>query len=309
MFFWKSFCCCSPSPSAVIPNENQREVFLEINPTLKNVNVTLKAPGGKICNDSKCNSIEEWMTLNIFNHDWKGELFYNDHPPFKKNAFSNGGHCKGIVVWNNEKVGWLIHSVPKFPSVFLNEIPSAECIYGQSFAWIVLPINKKKDILSQLQLMGAHVYHDPSNAFIHISMRPSPENACRIIELDNNIFHIAKNESWGKDLFEDGIVPAFPNTQWKTETWSRPGQPPTKNVDRIEEVNWSVGNIHFSYNEHNDYSKWAISDKEHVWIGDINAMSSQFHRGGGGIIIKNTALFRTFYSMIGSSQQLKNICL
>lgn len=44
-----------------------------------------------------------------------------------------------------------------------------------------------------------------------------------------------------------------------------------------------------SYDEHKNHSKWAISDKDTccVWIGDINAMTSQFHRGGGGLIIKD----------------------
>ena len=168
--------------------------------------------------------------------------------------------------------------------MFLDKIPHAECVYAQSFIWIVLPIEKLSDILLQLQLIHSHVYHDPSNVFVPLKHHPLEENSLRMIQLSENIYHIAKHEIWKKDLFEDGLVIEFPGSKWMTETWGRPLQSPTTNVGRIKKIQWKD----ISYDEHQDHSKWAISDKETccVWIGDINAMTSQFHRGGGGLVIK-----------------------
>jgi hypothetical protein len=242
---------------------------------------TLKAPNSKICMDN--NNIDDWLHNNIMmNYNWTGELFYNDEPPNAPTTFT-GGHCKGVLVWNDKFLGWLIHSVPKWPETLLNPIPHAECEYGQSFVWTILPIEKLQIILKQIQLMHSHVYHDPNNIFI--PLKYSPNVLINMVQLDTNIYHIAKHNNWGKDLFEDGLVVDFPGSKWMSETWGRPLQAATVNVGRIKEIHWD----NCTYTEHQDHSKFAISDKKicAVWIGDINAMTSQFHRGGGGLIIKN----------------------
>ena len=54
----------------------------------------------------------------------------------------------------------------------------------------------------------------------------------------------------------------------------------------------------FQYKESQDHSKWAVSDKEWYWVGDLNRMTSQFHRGGGGFIGTDEYIANAFRSLI-----------
>jgi hypothetical protein len=44
-----------------------------------------------------------------------------------------------------------------------------------------------------------------------------------------------------------------------------------------------------TYKHTQDHSKYACND-EYVIIGDLNRMTTQFERGGGGILIKDKKL-------------------
>lgn len=272
--------------------------------------IALKAPRGKVCKTYTCSenintnidisnniNIDEWLYNTVLlNKIWTSELFYNDDPPDSmENIHSGGGHCKGIIVWNETEVGWLIHTLPNWPETLLNPLSHAECEYGQSFIWITLPINKLPTILKQLQIMHSHIYHDTSKIFIPLK-HPSEDQLINLVELDSNLYHIAKHNKWGKDLFEDGLVVDFHGSTWKTETWGRPLQTSTTNVERIHKVCWDD----VAYYGYQDHSKWAVSDYNTscVWIGDINAMTSQFHRGGGGLIIRDELLWKLFNEII-----------
>lgn len=71
----------------------------------------------------------------------------------------------------------------------------------------------------------------------------------------------------------------------------------TANVKNIKEI--KIGNT-VKYTESQDHSKWAVStDKDILFIGDLNRMTSQKKRGGGGIIIVgNKKLCAVFRNMI-----------
>lgn len=258
--------------------------------------ITLKAANCKTCLDltnGNITEIDEWINKNLRSRNWIGELFYNDEPPNSR-CFSNGGHSKGIIVWNETEIGWLIHSVPKWPSTFIDPVPNPECEYGQSFAWIILPIEKLPMIISQIQLMHAHVYHDPQNRFI--PLKHTPEILVNFLKLTDNISHIGKHQKWNDDIFENGLATEFPNSTWKSETWSRPEQSGTAHVNRVHKIYWDK----FTYNDKQDHSKWAISDNDTsiVCIGDMNAMLSQFKRGGGFILFKDKDLWHNLHSII-----------
>ena len=107
---------------------------------------TIKIPNSKKCID--CDNIDDWLYDNMIkNKNWTNELFYNDNPPNSiENVHTGGGHCKGILLWNEAEIGWLISSVPDWPETLLSPIPHAETEYAQSFIWIVLPIEKLNDI-------------------------------------------------------------------------------------------------------------------------------------------------------------------
>lgn len=261
--------------------------------------VALKAFDCRTCIDLASNNImciDDWLNMNVKSKEWTGELFYNDEPP-DHSCYSYGGHSKGILVWNESEIGWLIHSVPKWPYELLNTIPNSECEYGQSFAWIILSIDKLPIILSQIELMQVHVYHDPQNIFKKLRYSShSSETLIHLLELSDGIYHIGKNPKWDNDIFENGLANKFPNSTWQTETWSRPGQKPTDHICRIQKVKWGD----HIYCDTQDHSKWGISDDDTsiVCVGDINAMLSQFKRGGGFILFKDKKLWDMFKSII-----------
>eukprot|EP00889_Picochlorum_renovo_P001286 jgi/Picre1/28316/NNA_003722.t1 len=60
--------------------------------------------------------INNWIKSKLANNTWDGVLAYND-----QSDKTCKGHAKGIVVWNKQYVGWLIHSVPHWPSFFIRK--------------------------------------------------------------------------------------------------------------------------------------------------------------------------------------------
>ena len=284
--------------------------------------VALKAPEGRLvqCTSSSSSTwtfdpkvdIDGWITTQLTKFAWTGWFLYNDEAPkeLHEEVQLDGGHCKGILAWNDTTLGWMIHSVPKWPAVIgetIPLIPPAECLYGQSFAWLTLPVSWRDDVLAQLRLMQAHAYcvYDSQGSFTYRDpttrqAAPPPAVQFATIQLSNAVSHVAKHSKWGKDLFQDGIVPLF-GGKWQTETWSRPPQPPTKDVTRVTMVSWAKPVIRYA--TAHDHSKWAVSlDKKNpcTYIGDINAMSSQFHRGGGGVVIKDLNLWKAMSSLVSS---------
>ena len=284
--------------------------------------VALKAPKGKLVQYISSSSssskwtfdpkvdIDAWVTTQLTKFNWSGWLLYNDEAPEGEPELT-GGHCKGILAWNDTTLGWMIHSVPKWPADFgksIPPIPPGECKYGQSFAWLTLPVSRRDDVLAQIRLMQAHAYcmYDSQGKVVYREpttreAAPPPAVQFAAIQLSDVVSHVAKHSKWGKDLFQDGIVPHFGGSKWETETWSRPPQPPTKDVTRVTMVSWVKPAI--SYSDEQDHSKWAVSlDKKNplTYIGDINAMLTQFHRGGGGLVIKDSNLWKAMSSLVSS---------
>jgi hypothetical protein len=117
------------------------------------------------------------------------------------------------------------------------------------------------------------------------------------IELEDNIWHVAKNKKWNKDLFDDSLSGLF-GGNILAETWQRPKSLDTEYVDNIEIIKWPDGT---TYNTSQDHSKYAFSTNEEnpfLYIGDINHAKSQNKRGGGGTIIRNNLLWKAFYSLV-----------
>jgi hypothetical protein len=74
------------------------------------------------------------------------------------------GHTKGVVLWDGRLVGWLVHSVPKWPchdtrspsgvgSRGLSEIEDSQIQKAQSFIWVALPAAALPTVLRQVEHM------------------------------------------------------------------------------------------------------------------------------------------------------------
>lgn len=259
--------------------------------------VALKAPGGtKYIQLPLSGQIEadinDWLGTVLHQRKWKHHLLYNDEPPHE--AASNGGHCKGVLVWDDRRVGWLVHSTPKWPAEFSNPLPTIDASqteYGQSFVYMETTVDALDSILMQIALMGAHVY----------AGAPLAKNTaiCNHIELAHGVcWHVAKSPAHHIDFY-DSYLTQFLGGSLTCQTWGRPLLDSTDNVKNIRRMQWAPTEP--EYTTRRDHSKFAVSMDwrcPRVYIGDLNHMQSQEHRGGGGFVIHDYALWQSFNDII-----------
>lgn len=261
------------------------------------VKVALKLPNGtdgvQYNEDKKvfeeCN-IDEWLQSLYTDKQWTSWIIYNDES-FGK-TYSAGGHCKGILAWNNTHLSWLVHSVPDFPREFtgstISLIEHSEHMYGQSFLHMTRQADDAfvKQVVQQIHLMEAHVYMKHN-----VDLPKVTPKEMNTIEFSTDILHIAKSPHNKVDIYEYLDVYA---TDWYAETWRR-GHP-INTPSRVKDVyKLCVNGV--EYKESQDHSKWATSSK-YYWIGDLNRMTSQFKRGGGGFLVKHQGIATALRSFI-----------
>lgn len=255
------------------------------------------------CGDGH-DDVNVWVQeiFDVISNGWEQWIIYNDEVP-GESVSSSFGHCKGVLSWNANKIGWLIHSCPNWPAQFcpIPAIPSSACVYGQSFIYLEFPITMITSILEHLNIMHVHVSNASPNAGNLIKEGKEEhievDVKFNILQFNDVLWHVAKSKAWNKDLFDDGFAHIFGGGEL-VETWMRPKSADTDNVDNLEEVRWPNG---ITYTETHDHSKYAFSltdTKPWVYVGDINHMRSQAHRGGGGIIIIDENLWKAFYSLV-----------
>lgn len=245
--------------------------------------------------------INAWLARLYAQSSWKGWLCYNDLSP--ASAHTTKGHCKGILTWNEARIGWLIHSVPHFPRDFLGSSLSAiepsELMYGQSFLYCEQSraVVKLEDVLRQLMWMKANVFHAVNMPTV------APYNKAAPLEIKSlrwsaTMVHLAKAPRHATDFIGTELTKL--DGPWYEESWKRGGEY-AENDDAS--ANNRVVTIHrlsveaVSFNSSQDHSKWAASPSR-VWIGDLNHMKSQEHRGGGGMVIQYQQLAKAFRAWV-----------
>ena len=249
--------------------------------------------------------IDTWLQDRIASAKWSGWMLYNDEP-YGHEPNSGGGHCKGMVLWNDASLAWLIHSAPCWPCSFdgatVSPLDVKETHFGQSFIWLALPRSLLPEVMSQLALMQADVYQSVGTDFTPAKRAPAPAGRLKTIALADGIKHVAKHVKWGLDIYEDALCPQFGGS-CVAETWLRPPCPATEHVVDAENLAWPGTGV--TYHESEDHSKWACSTSDSppwVAIGDINRMTSQHHRGGGAAVLTDPALWKLFSGLILSTK-------
>jgi len=304
--------------------------------------VALKAPRGDQTHtfwssnrggSSPVTIINTWLS-DVFTHTqqtWDGYVYYNDQLPEDAseasflNGITNDGHCKGIVVWNTQAIGWLIHSIPRFPMPVKFDptkttVSENQLVYGQSAIYIEIPRMRDTldDVLIQLSTMQAQIYdYSGLSPSIIDSMQriysskaiqtnqfiiPSHQMNSWMYKLRRTnhrryITHIAKPNKCIYDIYETIVAKTDKGVAIPLvcETWQNGSGKKTPNAPSVTNLH-SIGN---KWDSTTDHSKWAISMpyihhgwfKTHmkndwrVFIGDLNRMNSQHSRGGGGVII------------------------
>ena len=243
-----------------------------------------------------CN-IDEWVSSLYKNKLWTSWIVYNDASihlePGNKSDDSNksdnllkshstGGHCKGILAWNSTHISWLVHSVPNFPREFtgstISPIESSEHIYGQSFIHITRQADEifVKNAIAHIYLMEAHIFMKHNILDVE-----HPKYMISTISFSEEITHIAKSPKNEIDIYSEYLK--IYAKDWYVETWKRGHAINT--VSTIKDVT-RLSIFGVKYKESQDHSKWATSE-QYYWIGDLNRMTSQYKRGGGGFLVKN----------------------
>jgi hypothetical protein len=244
-------------------------------------------------------NINNWINLCFQNKKYSNYINYNDEHYDKIKSIN--GHCKGCIAWNKNEIVWLVHSVPKFMIHFKNyiiepnNINDSELIYGQSFIFVSgIPIEKLDSILDHISIMKPYIDENYSNFSIDITeTKNKKNNDINKLCLNKSIEHIAKSPKNNIDIFSNYIQPTCKG-KLKCETWIR-GHKCDNSNNIIDNKTIKYENI--SYNSSQDHSKYGCSD-DTVYIGDLNRMKTQFHRGGGGFIIKNKKLAKCISSIM-----------
>lgn len=274
----------------------------------KSTKVALKLPHG--LNGLEYNSsfksfvpctIQSWLSELYKHSKWTNWVAYNDQ---NHQHHTKKGHCKGIFTWNDTHVSWLCHSVPYFPKEFtgttISDIDPSEQIYGQSFHYYECAITKDliKGIFHQLYTMNACPiieHYTGTQTWTSERLTFRGELIFTKLVLADNMVHLAKSPNGVVDIYSQCLAIYYPTT-WKVESWIRGHEittpcPFVKDIDKIFYKKCK-------YKESQDHSKWAVSDKEWYWVGDLNRTTSQFHRGGGGFVGTDQGIANAFRSLI-----------
>jgi len=208
--------------------------------------------------------IDDWVSEVISSHNWTGWYMYSDDPPTSP-RFAPEGHCKGIVLWNDDVVGWMIHSVPRWPSRMpletLPEDTRDEC-HTLSFWWGSIEALYK--IEKQVDLMGASVYAGKRFCVYNSSSLAVLQR----VKLDSMTDHVAKNPFWDRDLYQS-LGKCSVNSRASLEDTTI-----VRNVKSIALPGWSADK---------DFGRWAVGDRW-VCVGDVRRGNREFPFGGGCIL-------------------------
>ncbi|KAK9827043.1 hypothetical protein WJX74_004527 [Apatococcus lobatus] len=259
--------------------------------------------------------IDDWAHRTLLKEDWDGWVMYNDEPPGGK-ASGSVGHCKGVVAWNSDKAGWLIHSVPLWPPAFGQQLDGREILdnirddqvkFGQSFAWVDVARTDLAKVLDQVCVMqpAAYCVNDGQGLWESAKRAHGPRDISWT-DLGAGVRHVAKRRQWGRCLFEEALVREAGGA-CLAETWCRPKPRPTERVWNAVVLGWPDTTPLVAYHESQDHSKYAVSegaDRPWTYVGDINNMKSQWKRGGGGLVFSDPGIHRAFRSLIHTDDRI-----
>ena len=207
-------------------------------------------------------------------------------------------------MWSDTSLGWLIHSAPCWPCALdvtsVSPLDVGETHFGQSFVWLDLDRALLPDVMHQLALMQPDLCFAHNCTEVWKPIKSVPVRTFQTLQLAPELSHVAKHSRWGKELYEEGLSPTFGGSL-TVETWLRPPCPATKHAVDVECLSWKVSGPNgqpISFHESADHSKWCVSDAGWSFIGDINRMTSQCRRGGGGVVLKDPVFWKLMSDMI-----------
>lgn len=236
-------------------------------------------------------------------------LLWNDEPAVLGSLqsltslqYAPTAHDKGVLYQGKDGRGFfLLHSVPKYPSIVGGKVDSATpagSVYGQSMVCLTLTQDSSySTIWSHVRAQRADIYHDTFNLpEPRVNREPTLES-----RLEGRTFNLVTKTALSLEHpFEDMLAGIY-KTGWLVESWGRPYQPNRMQGYRV--VNNRLVNFpSASFKSTSDHSKWAVAlDADSlVCIGGMNHMESQAKRGGQFLCFKHKQLYQQLYYSIAS---------
>ena len=245
-------------------------------------------------------------------------ILYSDQPPqytTETDPSSVYGHSKGYIFFDNISAVWVQHSIPRFITGPLKSnkyigLGDNAKTNAQHLYCLTINIITVNDISEMLLLIRPYIYeyqvlpgirqqYNNINNLLNGTYNKTA-NVCdhkKIYSL-GKVEHIVfgKTIKWNNDLW-DNCISSYFHKDFQVQSWLNGNVKPLGPFCNINMS--SVLNVHtFSYLHSNklpwtwsttvDHSKWGISIQDQTTcFGDINRVTSQYNRGGGGVCILN----------------------
>lgn len=156
---------------------------------------------------------------------------YNDEFPNGTTVFT-GGHTKGVIVADGATGIWLIHSVPKFPTIPGYAYPTSGTHYGQSFLCLSLSNEQMQKVGEQLIFNEPNIYYSRLPRVLsgrYPNLELAIEGKRRNISPYNNVVELetlagkvfksfAKSGKFEQDLYEDFVASSL-DSNLLVESW------------------------------------------------------------------------------------------
>lgn len=258
-------------------------------------------------------TIEDFPPLKLalsLNSKDNNYIVWNDEPIISpEKPFSKIAHSKGILAYNSDSGVYLVHSLPKFPSmsstkkdeIFLNELPNNQGSYSQTFLCVSFDYKNLYEVIDTLKDIKIGVqsnYYGNSfdkdldetvKNFDNGNKSKTKQTEITVQTVTSiggsNMNFFAKPKSV-LELPWDGHIPGFYKEDFYVGTWTRPEllAPNCKKYKTFNILKYSVKEM--TYNNTQDHSKWGHSEKVFC-VGDLNRTSSQLNRSGTVMCLKS----------------------
>jgi deoxyribonuclease-2 len=229
-------------------------------------------------------------------------ILYNDEPPYSTSYNYTVGHTKGIIALDQDTGFWIQHSIPQFPvgpaeaNEYLGLLHNA-FTYGQNAFCVSVQAQTINQLSYLFQLNIPNIYDffltdEVKKTYTNITSLTQgtirTEGICQytpITSIKGTSYTVfAKSTQWNNDLWS-GCVANVLQKNLSVESWIRGSEiGPSCSTLEVTDVKNVYFNEDFSWSEYDDHSKWATSSDGLITChGDINRMTTQYVRGGGGI--------------------------
>lgn len=258
---------------------------------------------------------------------------YNDEYP-NGTVSASGGHTKGVIATDGTTGMWLVHSVPKYPTVPDYSYPTSAEHYGQSLLCMTVGAEGVEKVGELLVYNEPHFYYE-RNPLLKVSEAfPSLERALKrqwrteapfqkeveLRTLDGKQFKLfGKSPRADIELYSDMVAPAL-GVNLFVEAWRDGAGNLPDTCDKANKVYnvQDISNAEFlvEFKTTGDHSKWAVSEesgiKLHRWrigggdwicIGDINRQQAQHHRGGGTVCHKSSRVSDLYRKLVANYEK------